>query len=73
MYKQAFINCMHGYDRVRNVHAIGVTYTQKFVYGVGSSLYQKLESANLLDKSSDVNRSKSGLVRFKNFWAHELE
>ena len=30
----AFTNCMHSYDRARNVHASGVTRKQKFEHGI---------------------------------------
>ena len=35
---QAFTNCVHGYDRQRNVHANGVTRARKFVHGFDSSI-----------------------------------
>ena len=36
MLQQAFTNCVHGYDRARNVHANNVTHTQKFVHVIDS-------------------------------------
>ena len=42
----AFANCMHGYDRSRNVHANGVTRTRKFVHGIDYSVQKLFESAN---------------------------
>ena len=35
-YFQAFTNCVHGYDRARNVYANGVTRAPKFVQGIDS-------------------------------------
>ena len=35
---QVFTNCMHGFDRARNVHASDVMRTQKFVHGIDSSV-----------------------------------
>ena len=35
---QAFTNCMHGYDRVHNVHTNDVTRAGKFVHGIDSSV-----------------------------------
>ena len=32
--KLAFTNCVHSYDRARNVHANSVTCAQKFVHGI---------------------------------------
>ena len=29
---QALTNCVHGYDHARNVHANGITLTQKLVH-----------------------------------------
>ena len=37
-HKQAFTNCVHGYDRARNVHANGITRTRKFVHVIDSSV-----------------------------------
>ena len=31
---QAFINCVHGHDHARHVHANGVTWTRKFKHGM---------------------------------------
>ena len=31
---KAFTNCVHGYDRARNVHANSVTCERKFVHGI---------------------------------------
>ena len=36
--QQVFTNCVHGYDRARNVHTNGVTRTLKFVHGTDSSV-----------------------------------
>ena len=36
--RQAFINCMHGYDRICNVHGKSVTRTRKFMHGINSSV-----------------------------------
>ena len=44
---QAFTNCVQGYDRARNVHAIGITRARKFVHVIDSSLKKYLESADL--------------------------
>ena len=37
-YIQAFTNCVHGNDRARNVHAKGITLTEKFVQVIDSSV-----------------------------------
>ena len=31
-------NCMHGYDRVRNVHVNSVTHARKSVHGIDSTV-----------------------------------
>ena len=47
------------YERSRNVHANGVTRTQKFVRGIDSSAHKQFESANLSHRALCFKKIKT--------------
>ena len=36
LHFQAFTNCVHGYDRARNVRTNGIMHTQRFKHSIDS-------------------------------------
>ena len=49
--KQAFTNCVHGYDHACNLHVSGIARTRKFMYSI--------ESANLSHRPLCLKKIKN--------------